>query len=213
MGFAIFAQFHMQTLIQFCSACGKPVEWKTPPGDHAPRHVCTACNTVHYLNPKVIVGVIPEAPDGRILLCKRNIEPRHGFWTYPAGFMEMGETSADGAAREGLEESEAEIAVDDLCALINVPWVNQMHLAYRGRLLGSHYATTPESSEVRLYAEEEIPWDEIAFPTIYQSLRFFFADRAAGVRGFHALDLKKRPTKVAGGPTPAQVLAWMKSAE
>ena len=185
----------MQSVLNFCSACGHAVETKVPEGDHAPRQVCTSCHTVHYLNPKVIVGVIPEAPDGRILLCRRNIEPRLGYWTYPAGFMEMGETSADGAAREGFEESEAEIAVDDLCALINVPYVNQMHLAYRGRLIGEHFAPTPESSEVRLFSEEEIPWEEIAFPTIYQSLKFFLADRKEGLRDFHALDLMRRPVR------------------
>ena len=198
----------MHPAIQFCSACGHAVEWKVPAGDHAPRHVCPACGNVHYLNPKVIVGVIPEAPDGRILLARRNIEPRLGFWTFPSGFMEMGETSADGAAREGLEETEAEIVVDDLCSLINVPYVNQLHFAYRGRLVGEHFATTPESSEVRLFAESEIPWEEIAFPTIYQSLRFFLADRAAGVRGFHALDLKKKPSKM----DQTSLTAWLASA-
>lgn len=176
---------------QFCTACGHAVEWKVPAGDHAPRHVCPACGHIHYLNPKVIVGVIPEAEDGRILLCRRNIEPRLGFWTYPAGFMEMGETSAFGAAREALEESEADIEVLDLCTLINVPHVNQLHLAYRGRLRGEHFAPTPESSEVRLFSEAEIPWGEIAFPTIYLSLKRHLEDRAAGTKRFHEINLAK----------------------
>lgn len=179
--------------MKFCGECGQPVEWKIPPGDHAPRHVCTACGTVHYRNPKVIVGCVPEAADGRILMCKRNIEPRFGLWTFPAGFLELGETSGAGAAREAQEESQAEVEIGDLFAVINVPYVSQVYLIHRARLKSERFGPTPESSEVRLMREDEIPWEHIAFPTIYKSLKFFFEDRAAGRKGFHELDLVFKP--------------------
>lgn len=183
--------------MKFCSACGSAVEVRIPDdGDHLPRHVCTSCAAIHYINPKVIVGVIPEAADGRVLMCRRNIEPRKGMWTFPAGFMELGETSAQGAAREGIEESQAVIEVLDLLTVISVTYVSQVYMIHRGRLPeGATFGPTNESSEVMLMREDQIPWQEIAFPTIYQSLKYFFADRTAGVRGFHALDLTHRPSK------------------
>ena len=179
--------------MNFCGECGQPVELKVPAGDHLPRHVCTGCATVHYRNPKVIVGCVIEAADGRVLMCRRNIEPRLGLWTFPAGFMELGETSGQGAAREALEESQAEVEIGDLFAVINVPYVSQVYLLHRARLVGGHFGPTPESSEVRLMREDEIPWDEIAFPTIYNGLKYFFSDRAAGVRGFHEKNLLFKP--------------------
>jgi ADP-ribose pyrophosphatase YjhB (NUDIX family) len=179
--------------MKFCSACGHPLELKTPPGDHLPRHVCVHCGTVHYRNPKVIAGCVPEAADGRILMCRRAIEPRRGLWTIPAGFLELNETSRDGAARETLEETQAEVEVGELFAVIGVPQVSQIYMIHRARLLGSRHGPTDESLETRLMREDEIPWDSIAFPTIYHSLKFFFADRARGVQGFHALDLIRKP--------------------
>ncbi len=181
--------------IKFCNSCGSPVTLRMPDdGDHLPRHVCNACQHIHYLNPKIIVGVIPEASDGRVLMCRRNIEPRKGMWTFPAGFMELGETTAQGAAREALEESQATVLMDDLFTVFSVTYVSQVTMIHRGRLPdGARFGPTTESSEVMLMREDEIPWGEIAFPTIYQSLKFFFADRAAGVRGFHSLDLTEKP--------------------
>lgn len=181
--------------MKFCSECGQGVEWKVPAGDHLPRHVCAQCATVHYRNPKIIVGCIPEWEDGRILMCRRNIEPRLGRWTFPAGFLEMSEASGTGAAREAFEESQAEVEILDLFAVINVPYVSQIYLLHRARLKSLHFGPTPESSEVQLMAEDEIPWDEIAFPTVYKGLEFFFADRRAGVRGFHELDLQFTPRR------------------
>lgn len=178
--------------MNFCSVCGSGVELRTPPGDHLPRHVCPACGTVHYVNPKVIVGCVPEWEDGRILMCRRAIEPRLGRWTFPAGFLEMSETSGEGAARETLEEAQAEVEIGELFAVINVPYVSQLYLIHRGRMLTPHHGVTAESSETVLMHEHEIPWDEIAFPTIWHSLKFFFADRAQGVQGFHSLDLTIR---------------------
>jgi len=176
--------------MKYCSTCGQPVELKIPPGDHLPRHVCPACGTVHYRNPKIIVGCVPETEDGRILLCKRAIEPRLGLWTVPAGFLELSETTAQGAARETLEEAQAKVEVGALFAVIGVPYVSQVYMIHRARMLDPHHGSTPESLETRLVAESEIPWEQIAFPTIYHGLKFFFEDRARGVAGFHVLDLE-----------------------
>ena len=196
--------------MKFCSACGSEVVYRVPDdGDHLPRHVCPACGTIHYINPKIIVGVVPEAEDGRVLMCRRNIEPRLGKWTFPAGFMERGETSGQGAAREALEEAQAQVAIVDLMAVINVPYVDQVYLLHRGRLQGTHWGPTHESSEVRLMREDEIPWEEIAFPTIYQGLRWFFADRADGQRRFHSLDLTRRPAR----SEQADLRRWLTEAE
>ena len=196
--------------MKFCSACGSAVEVRIPDdGDHLPRHVCTMCKAIHYINPKIIVGVIPEAADGRILMCRRNIEPRKGKWTFPAGFMELGETSAQGAAREGLEESQAVIEVDDLLCIITVTYVSQVYMIHRGRLAdGMTFGPTSESSEVLLMREDEIPWANIAFPTIYQGLKYFFADRSSGVRKIHRLDLTQRPTR----ELQAEITSWLASA-
>ena len=181
--------------MKYCSSCGQPVEFRIPPGDHQPRHLCDACGTVFYQNPKVIAGCIPEAEDGRVLMCRRAIEPRLGKWTFPAGFLEMGETTAQGAARETLEEAQAQVEVDDLFVVIGIPYVSQIYMVHRGRMVGSHHGATHESLETRLMREDEIPWDEIAFPTVYHSLRHFFADRTKGVREFHTFDLTARPQK------------------
>lgn len=178
--------------MKFCSVCGTAVEVRIPEGDHAPRSVCPSCGTVHYVNPKVIVGCVPEWEDGRILMCRRAIEPRLGLWTFPAGFLEMGETSGQGAARETREEALAEVEIGALFAVINVPYVSQLYLLHRGRMLTPQHGPTPESSETVLMREDQIPWDEIAFPTIWHGLKFFFEDRAKGIAGFHSLDLEFR---------------------
>lgn len=178
--------------MKYCSDCGQPVELRIPAGDHQPRHVCTVCSAVHYRNPKLIVGCIPEWED-RILMCKRAIEPRLGLWTFPAGFLELGESSGQGAAREALEESRAQVEIGELFAVISVPYVSQVYMVHRARLKSPEFGPTAESSEVRLMREDEIPWDRIAFPTIWHSLRFFYADRAAGTRGVHTLELSQRP--------------------
>ncbi len=189
---------------RFCNACGHPVEFRVPDGDHLPRHICGACGNIQYHNPKIVVGVVPEHADGRILMCRRNIEPRHGYWTFPAGFLELKETSAQGAAREALEESQAEIEVRELLMVINVPHVSQICIVHRGLMVGEHFGPTPESSEVQLMHEDEIPWKEIAFPTIRYSLEHFFALRRAG-NGYHArsIDLVYKPRQ----PYAAEVRA------
>jgi len=180
--------------VKYCSECAAELSVIIPDGDHLPRHVCAACGAIHYRNPRVIVGAICEY-EGRILMCRRAIEPRLGYWTFPAGFLEIGETTADGAARETVEESGADVEIEDLCALINVPYIAQVYLSYRARMRSPHHETTPESSETMLIDPADIPWDEIAFPTIWHSLRFWLADREAGTRGFHSLDLTQRPRR------------------
>jgi ADP-ribose pyrophosphatase YjhB (NUDIX family) len=179
--------------MKFCSLCGQPLAFRVPAGDHLPRHVCDHCGEIHYLNPKVIVGCIPEWEDGRVLMCRRAIEPRLGYWTFPAGFMELGETSGEGAARETLEEARAEVEIGRLFVVINIPYVNQIYIVHHARMRSAQHGPTPESSETALLREDQIPWERIAFPTIYHSLRFFFEDRARGVEGFHTLDLTRRP--------------------
>lgn len=181
--------------VKFCNACGAPVEHRIPAGDHLPRHICPRCDHIQYFNPRIIVGCVPEAEDGRILMCRRNIEPRFGLWTFPAGFMELGETSAQGAAREAHEEADVDVEIGELLAMINVPYVSQLYVVYRARMRTPHHAPTPESSETRLMSESEIPWNEIAFPTVWHSLRFFFADRAAGRPQIHTLDLSVKPPR------------------
>ena len=166
--------------MKYCPECGAPVELRQPPDDNRERHICTACAAIHYHNPKLVVGAIPEWEDGRILLCRRAIEPRHGLWTLPAGFMENGETTMEGAARETLEEANARIEVGDLYALYNLPHINQVQLLFRARLLDPVFSPGVESLDVRLFAEQDIPWDQLAFRPVRFTLQDYFADRKAG---------------------------------
>ena len=162
--------------MKFCSQCGTAVSQRIPEGDDRPRHVCDNCGAIHYLNPRVIVGCLPEH-EGRILLCRRAIEPRSGLWTLPAGFMENGETTVQGAARETWEEARAEVFEQELYRVFDVPGINQVYMFYRARIVDGSFGVGPESSEVDLFREEDIPWDEIAFPVVYHTLREFFHDR------------------------------------
>lgn len=177
---------------KFCRNCGTAVQMRLPDdGDTRERAVCPACGTVHYDNPLNVVGTVPVwGGDGaQVLLCKRNIEPRWGKWTLPAGFMELGETTAQGALRETDEEAGAQIELGELFTLMNVPRVGQVHLFYRARLLSEHFKPGHETIEARLFREDEIPWDEIAFRTVRETLQHYFDDRRAGRFGFHAFDI------------------------
>jgi ADP-ribose pyrophosphatase YjhB (NUDIX family) len=178
--------------MNYCSHCGAGVGVLIPPGDNRPRHVCTRCGTVHYRNPKIVVGCIPEWDD-RILLCRRAIEPRLGLWTLPAGFMEEGETTLDGAARETLEEANARVAIGPLYSLFNLPHIDQVYMLFRGRLLDLDFSPGEESLEVRLFAEPEIPWGALAFPVVGETLRLYFSDRAAGSFVLRAGDIVREP--------------------
>ena len=164
---------------------------RVPPGDTFARYVCDACGEIHYQNPKLVVGAIPEH-EGRILLCRRAIEPRYGYWTLPAGFMENDETAAEAALRETLEEAGARITLDGPFSMISVPRVNQVHLFYRARVTELEFRPGEESLEVALVEEAGVPWKDIAFRTVAITLRHWFADRARGSFGFHAEDLPLR---------------------
>jgi len=176
--------------MKYCSQCGQPVELKVPAGDNLPRHVCPACNAIHYQNPKIVVGCVPEY-DGRVLLCKRAIEPRLGFWTFPAGFMENGETLQAAAARESWEEALARVEIGSLLAVVNVVHAHQVHVMFRARLTAPEFGAGSESLEVGLYRPEDIPWADIAFPSIDFALRRYLEDRARGVEGLHTMDFDR----------------------
>lgn len=164
------------TLIKFCTACGSPTKERIPEDDDHVRSVCTNCGQVHYINPKMVVGCIPEK-DGKILLCKRNIEPRKGFWTLPAGFLEDRESVQDGAARETLEETRAKIEIVSPYRLFNITFVSQIYFMFRAKLDSENFGPTKESTEVRLFDEADIPWNEIAFRVIEKTLEHYFEDR------------------------------------
>ena len=178
--------------MKFCSVCGSArIEHRVPDGDTLPRDVCTNCGTIHYQNPKVVVGCLPEWED-RVLLCRRAIEPRYGLWTLPAGFLENGETLADGALRETLEEAHARVAIGELYAVISLPQINQVYMMFRARLLDLAFGAGAESLEVRLFDEREIPWESIAFRTIARTLRNYFLDRRLGGFALHVSAIERR---------------------
>ena len=175
--------------IKHCKNCGNAVEYRLPDdGDTKQRAVCPACGTVHYENPLNVVGTVPYWGE-QVLLCKRNIEPRWGKWTLPAGFMELNETVAEGAARETLEESGAVFEMEGLFSLVNVAQVGQVHFFYRARLLSAQFDPGHETLEARLFTEAEIPWEEIAFRTVKETLTRYFDDRRSGKFSIHTLDL------------------------
>ena len=176
--------------IKHCRDCGSAVAYRLPDdGDTRHRAICTACNTVHYENPLNVVGTVPYLGD-RVLLCLRNIEPRRGKWTLPAGFMELGETTAQGAGRETDEEAGANFEMEDLFSVLSVPRVGQVHLFYRARLLNDRFDPGPETIEARLFTEDEIPWDDIAFRTVRETLLRYFDDRRRGAFSVHTLDIE-----------------------
>ena len=179
--------------LKHCRVCGNAVVYRLPDdGDTRQRAVCPSCQTVHYDNPLNVVGTVPVWGDdgSHVLLCKRNIEPRRGKWTLPAGFMELGETTAQGAARETVEEAGAQFEMQALFAVMNVVRVGQVHLFYRAKLLATDFDPGHETMEARLFAEADIPWEEIAFKTVKETLEHYFADRRAGSFGFHAIDIE-----------------------
>jgi ADP-ribose pyrophosphatase YjhB (NUDIX family) len=174
--------------MKFCSNCGAEVSLRVPAGDNRPRYVCDVCHTIHYQNPKIVTGCIPQWQD-RVLLCKRSIEPRYGLWTLPAGFMENGETTHQGAARETLEEARAKVSIEGLFSLFNLPHINQVYMIFRGRLLDLEFGAGDETLEAALFRESEIPWEEIAFPVIQQTLELYFQDRKSGAFRVHSGDM------------------------
>lgn len=174
--------------MKFCNVCGAQVRVGIPEGDNRPRHICDQCGTVHYQNPKVVAGCIAHWED-RLLMCRRAIEPRLGLWTVPAGFMENGETTYEAALRETLEEANARVAIDDLYVTVNLPHINQVYMLFRGRLLDLDFSPGEESLEVELMTEAQIPWPEMAFPTVSEALKLYFDDRRRGTFAVHMLDI------------------------
>ena len=165
--------------MKFCSSCGQPVVQRVPPGDDRERFVCDACGTIHYQNPKIVTGCLPIY-EGRVLLCKRAIHPRSGLWTLPAGFLENGETTIEGAIRETREEACAEVSVHGLYTVFNLPHISQIYMFFRADLTNPSFSAGPESADVQLFEESQIPWDVVAFPVLRDTLRQYFHDRSAG---------------------------------
>jgi ADP-ribose pyrophosphatase YjhB (NUDIX family) len=162
--------------MKYCSACGHEVVYRVPLGDSRPRFLCERCDTIHYQNPRIVTGCLVHWED-RILLCKRNIEPRRGYWTLPAGYLENGETAEAGAIRETWEEARAHVELDDLYTLFSLPHISQVYMFFRGRLVAPEYAAGEESLAVELFRQDEIPWDELAFPVVRETLQHYFEDR------------------------------------
>jgi ADP-ribose pyrophosphatase YjhB (NUDIX family) len=162
--------------MNFCANCGHKTTEKIPLGDHQIRRVCTHCDAIHYVNPKVICGALVVFED-RVLLCRRAIEPRYGLWTLPAGYMELFETMEQGAARETREEAEAEIAIEQLYCMYNIPRIGQIYVLFKSTLIDGKFGAGEETIESRLFNEDEIPWTELAFPSVERTLRHYFADR------------------------------------
>ena len=170
--------------MKFCSQCGAPVTLRVPAGDTLKRHVCDACQTIHYQNPRMVVGCVVEW-DERILLCRRAIEPRRGMWTVPAGYLEIGETLEQGAMRETLEEANARVEIGPLYAVYNIAHISQVYLLFRARLLDEQIRPGAETLEVALYDETAIPWDHLAFATVRNTLQHYFSDRRRGSFQLH----------------------------
>jgi ADP-ribose pyrophosphatase YjhB (NUDIX family) len=178
--------------LKHCHECGVAVVYRLPDdGDTRERAICIACKTVHYENPLNVVGTVPVWGEHgeQVLLCKRNIEPRWGKWTLPAGFMELGETTAEGAARETDEEAGADYEMQDLFTVMNVVRVGQVHFYYRARLLSTVFNPGHETIEARLFTEAEIPWEDIAFRTVKETLEHYFDDRRKGRFEMHVLNV------------------------
>lgn len=179
----------LRSPIKHCRTCGTAVVYRVPDdGDVRERAVCPACGTIHYENPLNVVGTVPHLGE-RVLLCKRNIEPRWGKWTLPAGFMELGETTLEGAARETTEEAGAQFEMEELFSVMSVPRVGQVHMFYLARLLSDSFDPGHETIEARLFTEAEIPWEEIAFRTVKETLQHYFEDRRNGRFSVHNVDV------------------------
>lgn len=177
--------------MKFCAQCAAPLQLRVPEGDHRERYVCSACGTIHYQNPKLIAGCVPEH-HGKILLCRRAIEPRRGYWTVPAGFMENGETLQEAAARESREEALAEVTIGSLLSVVHVLHAEQVHVFFRADLPQPRFGVGPESLEVELVSPAEIPWADIAFPSTDFTLRRYLEDRAAGREEHHFTTIDRR---------------------
>jgi ADP-ribose pyrophosphatase YjhB (NUDIX family) len=179
--------------MKFCSTCGSDIIIYIPDGDNRERFVCrdTSCATIHYQNPRIITGCLPIYDD-KVLLCRRAIEPRYGLWTLPAGFMENGETTEQGAIRESWEEAYANLRIEKLYTLFNLPYINQVYFFYKAELLDTDFSHTAESLEVRLFTEKDIPWDRLAFSVVEKTLQHYFSDRTSHQFPLHIEDIERK---------------------
>ena len=177
--------------MKYCCCCSAELVYEIPDDDNRHRYICKSCDTIHYQNPKIVAGCIPVWED-QILLCKRAIDPRLGYWTLPAGFMELGETSLEAGVRETLEEANARVEVQGLFAVFNLPYVDQVYMMFRARLLDLEFAPGEESLEVKLFNEDDIPWDKLAFTTIRETLKVYLHDRSQGKFQSHTGDIIKK---------------------
>ena len=170
--------------MNYCTNCGGLLLLEVPAGDDRPRHCCRVCGLIHYRNPKMVVGCIPEWKD-KILLCLRAIEPRAGLWTLPAGYLENHETVSEGARREVMEEACARVHDLQPYGLYNIPHISQVYFFFRAQLENSNFEPTHESRDVRLFEEKEIPWGQLAFPVVEKMLKRYFQDRRGESFPFH----------------------------
>ncbi|HJT22677.1 MAG TPA: NUDIX hydrolase [Nitrospira sp.] len=178
--------------MNFCSACGKPVLRQIPPGDNLPRFVCGSCTLIHYHNPKIVAGCIPQWED-QILLCRRAIEPKSGLWTFPAGFMEIGESTEQAAVRETIEEAQADVTLITLHSVLSLPHIGQVYIVFIGNLKTKQFGTGPESLDVGLFHPSDIPWGSIAFPVVKEALRRYVEDLHKGEWTIHVADIPASP--------------------
>lgn len=179
--------------MKFCSTCGDRVTLSIPQGDNRKRHICVnqQCETIHYQNPRIITGCLPIFEE-KILLCKRAIEPQYGKWTLPAGFMENGESTEDGAIRESMEEANASLTVDSLYAIYNLPYINQVYFFYKATLNNMNFSAGEESLDVQLFEEEDVPWQDLAFSVIGETLKYYFDDRKTHTYPLHHQTINKK---------------------
>lgn len=177
--------------MNFCGNCGQKTVEKIPLGDQQVRRVCSHCATIHYVNPKVICGAL-VIHDDKVLLCRRAIEPRYGLWTLPAGYMELFETMEQGAARETREEAEAEVSIEQLYCMYNIPRIGQIYVLFKAQLIDGKFGAGEETIESRLFSEDEIPWEQLAFPSVERTLRHYFADRKTNQFDIHLETLGTR---------------------
>jgi ADP-ribose pyrophosphatase YjhB (NUDIX family) len=192
----------MTPALNFCSVCGHAITRRIPPGDNRERACCDHCGTIHYANPKIVVGTLPIWQD-QVLLCRRAIEPRLGFWTLPGGFLENEETTAAGALRETDEEAGARVVLGSLFTMLDVIHVHQVHLFYLAELVDTRFLPGEESLEVQLFHEADIPWDDLAFRTVSVTLRHYFADRTRGRFELHTGTIEwAQRSAAAAMPTP-----------
>lgn len=178
--------------MKFCTSCGSSVVLQIPAGDDRERFVCSSCEFIHYINPRIIVGCV-AIHEGRVLLCKRAIEPRKNYWTLPAGFMENGETTPEGAARETWEEARGRVSNMELYRVFDVPSISQVYMFYRCDLDDGAYGVGPESLESGLYGQADIPWDDIAFPVVMETLKEYFVDARQGHFPVRVSTVQRRP--------------------